>query len=394
MILTLRFSRLAGFLLLLFTGYCPGFANPDPHWIPPEKDQLTIILDQIYNLEFNRAESGISEYRMKYPWRPEGFFAEGMVLWMQVLADLYNPALDSMFIAKMDDIIHAYNQVDENDSLYTVTKYYKSAAIGFKARLYINRSSWFKAAVTGIKAISGIMDALDGKYPNTDAKLGTGLYLYYADIVPDQYPFVLPLLLFYPSGNKKQGLADLKETSENGLFARTEAAYIYAQTLYIYEKQYYKAYRIMKKLNASYPANPVFLRWLAALSYSVADYQQASYCLDVYEKRVNRHIPFYKKHQLRFVHYRRGLIAERQRKWEEALEHYDKAMQPLPEKIEKEMERYRILSLLHKGRCLGYLKRYEEAAAIYQRVIEEPDVDSSRKKAEDALEKIQDKIRK
>lgn len=373
-------------ILLIFSGIL--ISAPDPHWIPPEKERLSNALDHIYNLEFEQAVEQINTYKKEYPWRPEGIFAEGMILWMKVLADLYNPRLDERFIEKMDSVIDMYNRVPEEDSLYIVTKFYKSAAIGFKARLYVNRSKWFKAAVAGVKAVSGIIDALEGKYPNTDAKLGTGLYLYYAAIVPEKYPFAKPFLLFYPAGDREKGLEDLRETSENGLFAKTEASYMYAQTLYLYEKKYYKAFRIMEKLVRSYPNNPVFLRWHAAISTSIGFYSKALYSLEIYEKRIKQGKPFYMEHQLRFIYYRRGQIAQHKRKWQEAIEYYNTALKPLPETIEKEMERYRVMSMLNKAFCLSKLRRQEEAIAAYEKVLDEPDIDESHSKARDGLRAV------
>jgi len=369
-------------------------AEQDPHWIPPEKETLTQILNDIYNFEFDSAEHSIAAYKNKYPWRPEGSFAEGMVLWTQVLADLYNPALDSMFFAKMDEIIDAFDKIADKDSLYTVTKYYKSAAMGFKARLYVNRSQWFKAALSGVKALSGILDALDGEYPNTDAKLGTGIYLYYAEMVPEKYPIAKPLLIFYPSGNKEKGLADLQEASKNGLFARIEASYIYAQTLYLYERKFYNAFRIMKKLHKDYPNNSIFLRWYAALAYSIGEYTIAHNCLDTYESRIAEKQRFYLTYHQRFISYRRGLILQKQKKWQEALASYNEALKILPEKIEKEMTHYRVLSKLNRAYCLRRLKKYDEAIEGYRDVLEEPDIDGSRDKAKKLIKRVEKRLKK
>ena len=48
-------------------------------------------------------------------------------------------------------------------------------------------------------------------------------------------------MLFFPRGNKEQGLAQLKDCAENGKFSRTEANFVLGYINLTYEKNYNEA---------------------------------------------------------------------------------------------------------------------------------------------------------
>ena len=76
---------------------------------------------------------------------------------------------------------------------------------------------------------------------NSDILLGTGIYNYYAEVIPNEYPFVKPLLLFIPSGDKKKGIEQLRLAAARARYASIETSYFLMQICYSYERDYPKA---------------------------------------------------------------------------------------------------------------------------------------------------------
>jgi len=376
------------FILLLFVVH-NATAQQKSIWMPPQKDSLLVMLDHIYNLEFSSYKAMQSRYKEDYPRRPEADFVSAIAFWMQMLADIYNPKYDGVFVDKLDSLIDKMDVYDDDDPLYPVARFYIDAAIGFKAIMHISRQQWFSAALNGRKAIGSVEEALQMPTPYIDARFGTGLYLYFADIIPGIYPILKPLFLFYPNGDKKRGLSDLKNASENGIFSKVVSGYMYAQILLTRERRYKDAYDVMNILHKRYPQNPVFIALLARISTRLGKFSEARNLLDIYSKRVAAHLPYYPKHNLRMVNFRYANIYNRQNKSAQALPYFEKAMLPLENKlIDERLVRYKVFAALRSAYCLERLKRVDEAIDRFNLVLELKDFNKSHYWAEKHLKKI------
>jgi len=364
-------------------------------WIPPQKDSLLVMLDHIYNLEFDSFKSMQTRYKQRFPERPEAEFIKTIALWMQILTDIYNPKYDGIFADKLDTLIERMDVYDDDAPLYPVARFYIDAATGFKAIMHVSRQQWFSAALEGRKAIGSVEDALKMPRPYIDARFGTGLYLYFADIIPGMYPILKPLFLFYPNGDKKRGLADLKNASENGIFSRVVSGFMYAQILLTREKRYKDAYKVMKTLYERYPQNPVFIGLLARIATRRGLFAEAFKLLNLYSLRVAAHMPYYPEHNMRVINFRYGNIYSRQNKCQQALDYFEKAMQPLENKIiDERLERYRIFAALRSAYCLERLKRWDAAKKRFEMVLDLKDFSKSHYLAEKHLKRINTRIKK
>ncbi len=383
------------FLYLILLAAHDGNSRPMSVWEPPQKDSLLVMLDHIYNLEFDDFYAMQAVYKQRFPRRPEAEFIKTLALWMQILTDIYNPKYDGVFADKLDTLIERMDVYDEDDPLYPVARFYIDAATGFKAIMHVSRQQWFSAALEGRKAIGSVEKALVMPRPYIDARFGTGLYLYFADIIPGLYPILKPLFLFYPNGDKKRGLADLKNASENGIFSKVVSGFMYAQILLTREKRYKDAYVVMKDLYARYPQNPVFIGLLARIATRRGLYREALRLLDIYSARVAAHRPYYPEHNMRVINFRYGNIYSRQNKCRQALNYFEKAMQPLENKtIDERLERYTIFSALRSAYCLERLKRWDAAKKRFEMVLDLKDFSKSHYLAEKHLKRINTRLKK
>jgi tetratricopeptide (TPR) repeat protein len=249
--------------LILFLGLflrCPLEAqvNPDTAFDAVAKRGI----DEVYNLEFERADSDFTQLVRLNPNRPVGHFFSAMVLWWRIMIDLDNEQYDNEFFTALDNVIEMCDSILDKNENDVDAIFFKGGAIGFKGRLKFHRDDYLAAANAGRKALPLVQEAIDLAPRNYDILLGAGMYNYYADVIPQEYPFLKPVLLFIPPGDKKKGIEQLKLASQKGRYASVEAAYFLMQLYFYYEKDYTQALEIARRLHDRYPNNMLFHKFL------------------------------------------------------------------------------------------------------------------------------------
>ena len=87
----------------------------------------------------------------------------------------------------------------------------------------------------------------------------SGMYQYYVEIAKEDYPVIYPILLFYPSGNKKNGLKLMKEcTNSANINTMTRSLHQLALIYYRDEKNMKVSEIYFKKLLEIYPENLIW----------------------------------------------------------------------------------------------------------------------------------------
>lgn len=218
-------------------------------------------IKQIYSIEFSSAEETFRRLISDYPELPAGRFFLAMIDWWRILLDLDNESHDDLFYEKLEDVIYQCDEILDRDPKNVDALFFKGGAIGFRGRLRAIRESWLKAADDGREALPIVQRASKLDPTNLDVQLGFGIYNYYADVIPNRYPLLKPLMIFFPSGNREQGLAQLENTAYNGKYAKYEARYFLMTLYYQFENNSYKADEFAKLLNEEFPDNPNFERW-------------------------------------------------------------------------------------------------------------------------------------
>jgi len=216
----------------------------------------------VYNLEFEKAEAEFRVLSARYPAHPSGKFFLAMVDWSRIVLDIDNELLDDGFIDKLDEVIDMCDDMLDRDENDVAALFFKGGALGFRGRLYGHRGSWMKAANDGRQALPIVQRAYKIAPDNYDILLGIGIYNYYAEVIPEQYPVVKPLMVFFPSGDRQRGIRQLTEAGLHARYAATEANYFLLQLYYAYEKQYDKGIEVGRALLERYPKNVMMHRYL------------------------------------------------------------------------------------------------------------------------------------
>lgn len=229
-------------------------------------------IDKIYNIKFDEAENIFKGIMADYPEHPAGKFFLAMTDWWRIALDFDNENLDDNFFARLEDVIYQCDELLKKDHDNLDAIFFKGGAIGFRGRLRANRESWLKAADDGREAMPLLERAFKISPQNTDIQFGFGLFNYYVAAIPVKYPYVKPLMIFFPKGDKSKGIAQLNNAASNGKYTRTESKYFLMTLYYQFEDDYYQADKYATELCSSYPDNPVFQRYKGRIKLKRGDF--------------------------------------------------------------------------------------------------------------------------
>lgn len=233
-------------------------------------------IKQIYNIKFDSAAVTFRSLIADYPEHPAGRFFLAMIDWWKILVDIQNEEHDDIFFQKLEDVIYQCDQILDKDPSNVDALFFKGGAIGFRGRLRAYRESWIKAADDGREALPIVEEASKLDPDNLDVQLGFGIYNYYADVIPNEYPMLKPLMIFFPDGDRQKGLEQLQNTALNGKYAKYEARYFLVTLYYSYENNPFMAEKYIDMLRADFPDNPVFQRWKGRVSAKMGNYAVSS----------------------------------------------------------------------------------------------------------------------
>ncbi|MEW5798637.1 MAG: tetratricopeptide repeat protein [Bacteroidota bacterium] len=322
----------------------------------------------VYNLEFEKAETEFNYLAQHYPSHPAGKFFLGMIEWWKILIDIDDESRDEIFIQKMDEVI------DLCDSLLDVNKndvsalFFKGGALGFQGRLRANRSSWIKAANDGRLALPIVQRAFKLAPGNYDILLGIGIYNYYASTIPERYPIVKPVMIFFPAGDKKKGIEQLRTASEHARYAAIEAKYFLLQLNYSYEKQFDTAYTLAVSLLKQFPNNVLFHRYAGRSAYILSKYAEAEQAFQQINLRCELKQRGYGIYAQREAAFYLAMVEMSRQRYDDALKYFYQCDKLCRAINKDEASGYMILTNLRIGMIYDIQKKRNYAEMQYNKV--------------------------
>ncbi len=355
---------------------------------PVNFDSLVVKgIKEIYSIRFDDAGKTFRTLMADYPEHPAGKFFLAMIDWWKILLDLDNESYDDIFFAKLEDVIFMCDEILEKDPNNIDALFFKGGSIGFRGRLRAIRESWLKAADDGREAIPIVQHAAKLDPTNIDVQLGFGIYDYYAEVIPNEYPFVKPLMIFFPKGDKAKGIRELALVAEKGKYARIESRYFLMQLFFHYENDYKKAEEYAIQLTSEFPNNPLFQRYLGRIAVRKGDFFKSDEVFtSVYNKCVKGY-PGYGNISRREATYYLGY-------YKKLINNIDSAMIFLKEcidiskKIDKdEVSGFRINATIYLGNMYDLKGEREKAFECYNECLELRDYAHSHDSAKRFIEK-------
>lgn len=217
-------------------------------------------------------DAAIAEFRkiqQRAPEHPAGYLLEAGARWWRTycaaceikwnIIDAFErkklPEDDEYFALCDKAIALAEAQLKKNES--AEMRLYAGMGYALKARLHGLRFEKMATARTGKAGRDHFQRAYQMDPQMGDALTGIGLYNYYVDTL-SVFVKVIRFFLFLPGGSKKEGVKQLEQAMEKGVYTSVEARVYLAKNLRNYEQQYERGAQLLEPLVAQYPANPVF----------------------------------------------------------------------------------------------------------------------------------------
>jgi tetratricopeptide (TPR) repeat protein len=339
-------------------------------------------IEHIYNLDFEKAESEFTQLVKLRPKDPSGHFFLAMVDWWRILIDMDNEQYDQRFFDALDKVIDLCDELLDKNERDVNALFFKGGAVGFKGRLKFHRDDWFAAAGAGRKALPIVQDASAYDPKNYDILLGSGIYNYYAEVIPQLYPVAKPLMLFIPAGDKKRGIQQLKTASEKGKYAGIESSYFLMQIYYAYEKDYQSALTIARDLTTRFPNNPLFHKYLGRCYVSLANWPSVQQVFAEIVGRVRKGQRGYTAVAEREAEYYLGMCDMNARQFEAALRHFYRCDELSRSLDKKEISGFMVMANLKTGQSYDMLSKRDLAVAQYKKVLAMKEYQDSHRQAE------------
>ncbi|MEO8512262.1 MAG: tetratricopeptide repeat protein [Ignavibacteria bacterium] len=365
--------------LLVFMLFVPVFS-----FAQQRDEKIVKGIDHVYKLEFDSSNTIFQDLVNSDPRDPTGYFFQAMAEWWKIYLNKDDRINDDNYLAKVDRCIKVCEErLDENENNDWAT-FLLGGVIGYRGFMNVMRDNWLKAIDDGKQGLNLIQKSYELNPSNKDAILGLGIYNYAVDYVVERYPFLKAVLFFFPKGNKELGLTQLRDCADNGKYSKTEATVTLAYIHLSYEKNYPEAFKYAMKLNASYPNNPVFERFLGKCYVGLNNITEAVNLYKAMLVKADSSMPYYSNNYIRReANYYLGVCLSRTGNQDEALKYYETTINICKE-IDKEGEEspYYVFSLLDTGVIYEQKGNKPEAIKYYDRVLSMRDVENSKETAQ------------
>ncbi|MFD2785789.1 tol-pal system protein YbgF [Hymenobacter rubripertinctus] len=341
-------------------------------WLLLDKDiqtELEGAVYNIYNFKHDKAERQFRSLRRRYPNHPMPYFLLGLTTWWKIMpSNITSEQYDKVFLAYMDTAITKGERLYKADNQNYEASFFLSAAYGFSARLNAERHNWSKATFASKNALRYLNKSQEANGLSPEFLFGQALINYYAPWISDNYPLLRPVLIFFPKGNKKLGLNQLRNVAANGFYTAPEAKVFLMKILYNEENNPVEAFPLAQAMTRKYPDNGYLQRFYALMSYQAgesAECERAS--RDILDK-INRGLPSYEAISGRYATFFLGSLMQNQYKdLDKAREYYQRCV-VFSESTGDTKQGFYLYSVLNLARIADKNKDVATAARYYGEV--------------------------
>lgn len=351
--------------------------------------ESTEAMDAMYNFDFDKAARQYRWLQQKYPHSPLPYFLLGLNEWWKMLPNENNTSYDEAFHHYMDTTIMIAKPMLKKEETRIEGAFFLAATYGFKGRLYADRRSWGKAASAGKNALKYLEISKKESNLSPELMFGDALYNYFSVWIPENYPLLKPLFIFFKKGDKKLGLQQLEEVSNNAFYTRIEARIFLMRILSEEENNYRKALQIARYLHEHYPHNPYFHRYYVRYLYSLHLFRTMEPEAHSILQRIDSGYVGYEASSGRYAAFFLGQMYQSRGKLDEAQQYYEKVID-YARVIDAMKSGYTLYALLNLGKIARengypsearrYFKQVKKLASRKHPAYKEAKVNLKRKK--------------
>jgi hypothetical protein len=242
---------------------------------PPEMErELAGVVDLFYDMQFDKARAGAEALIARHPTHPAGAFYRGVSSYQRWIAEGMR-STDTYRAFEADNAAAATAAEALMEKSPAEAHYYLGASLGFLARANVAQKNFFRALPQGASSIKHLKKALALDPSLSDAKLGMGMFHYFAARMPaGAKPFAY--MIIGEGADRKLGLSELWSVAESTGSARMEARSVLAVILSKDdEADWAGAEKLLAELSGRYPHNPIYRLRRAYVAERRGDYDGA-----------------------------------------------------------------------------------------------------------------------
>jgi tetratricopeptide (TPR) repeat protein len=330
---------------------------------------ISLAVNNMYNFNFTEAEREFRFIKYDHPQHPLPDFLLGLSQWWRIMPNLDDESFDARFLMYMDSAIYKAEQLLKADENNKEGAFFLAAAHGFKGRLFSERRSWRKATYAGSQALKYLDVGKSGNevFFNPELMFGDALFNYYREWIPENYPLLKPILVFFPRGDKQLGLEQLREVAKNSFYSRTEAQYFLMRILYYEEKDVEGGYEMARYLHQTFPDNAYFHRFYVMLSYLRGRIDEMEKGSREILRKLDEGYVGYEATSGRYAAFFLGQVHQQRGKLEEAKAYYQRAIS-FGEETEAQESGYYLYAMLNLAKIYIKEDRRKEANQLLKAI--------------------------
>ena len=256
-------------------------------------------VENIYDWKFDDAKKDYWFVKSRYPGSPVPYLFKGMMIYWEYFPLIPGTAESRMFIDNMVKCLDLSEEFQKKNGDDAENLLAGLGSLGMMLLYYADNGQTSKVIGLAAPTYQYVMKAFDYTNVYSDFYFITGLYNYYREAYPEERPIYRPVVVFFPHGNKKLGLKELKIAADSAIFLQAESFSFLSGIYLTFERNPASAVEYSRKLVARHPNNLEFQTdyirdLLLAKKYSTAQKILDSIPYPVYNKYLQARVDIFK----------------------------------------------------------------------------------------------------
>lgn len=248
----------------------------------------TLAVEKIYHFDFVNARIFINQLEKQIPKHPVVPFLYAYALSWENFPLQKNFTEYQQYEKYLKTCLAQAELLLKKNKKDIEGNYFAMMAYSLMAMHESESGNFWTSVEQGKSAFYYLKKGFDWGEQLADYYFTTGLYKYYAVQYPETHSAAKAVMIFFPNGNKAQGLQYLHLASAKSQFSKIEAT-IYLHSIYSkYEKNYQQALLQTQVLVQKYPYNPFFAIKHCESLIAVGRYAEAEQLLKYFSVRSGR----------------------------------------------------------------------------------------------------------
>jgi tetratricopeptide (TPR) repeat protein len=215
-------------------------------------------VNYLYDLRFDKAAAVFEELKQAYPEHPAPYFLLGTNRWWQNYLAEETPIYYDYVEDILEMSLEKNEKLEEQPDLAMEYTYFEFMGRALLSKVHAAQGEWWSAVNAARKVMGPIKEGFAYTDVRPEFAFASGLYHYYAETYPDEYPVVKPFMVFFPNADAELGLKEMEQAAAKKNYAQIECLF-YLSYIYLEErKEWKKGLRVTQTLTQKYPNNSWF----------------------------------------------------------------------------------------------------------------------------------------